>query len=155
MDDVTSIANNNRLDQKQERCAMPDIMRSEDCGNSPKNQLVQEISIALATHATDFLYDYVAEDLRWKVVGRGALQQKTELGDFLDKKGRQAFDSLTIHHVMTHGKAGAVNGTLVLDDGETREFCDVYEFTSASGKQVQAITSYWVDIVDPRRAKFG
>jgi hypothetical protein len=53
--------------------------------------------------------------------------------------------TVTIHHVVTHGKAGAVNGTMKLKDGRSRQFCDVHEFTNAKGTSVRAITSYVIE----------
>jgi hypothetical protein len=52
---------------------------------------------------------------------------------------------LTIHHVVTHGKAGSVDGILQLQDGGSVAFCDVYEFTNAKGTAVRAITSYLIE----------
>jgi hypothetical protein len=69
---------------------MVKINVSQDCGNSPKNKLVQQ---------------------------------------------------LTIEHVVTHGRAGTLNGSIILMDGTTRAFCDVHEFSGAKGTHVKAITS--------------
>ena len=52
---------------------------------------------------------------------------------------------LTLHHVATHGTAGAVNGTTKLKNGKTYAFCDVYEFSNAKAVAVKEITSYIIE----------
>jgi hypothetical protein len=47
----------------------PRIIPSADCGNSPKNTLLQDIAIAFAKRDTDFLSGHVTDDVRWEVVG--------------------------------------------------------------------------------------
>ncbi len=64
----------------------------------------------------------------------------------LKRRAEQGVVKLTIHHVLTHGKSGAVDGTLDLADGKTLAFCDVYEFGSAKGTSVKAITAYTIEI---------
>ena len=41
-----------------------------------------------------------------------------------------------------HGKEGAVNGVIKMDDGRTQEFADFYEFSGGKGTKVKSITSY-------------
>jgi hypothetical protein len=43
---------------------------------------------------------------------------------------------------VSHGRAGAVNGTLELNNEEVIEFCHVFEFTNAKGTSVGQVTSY-------------
>jgi hypothetical protein len=121
------------------------IIASEDCGNSPKNSFLQELTIALARADSRYVLDRVSEEVRWKIVGHPLLQGKTELGAILQKQKTQRVRELIIHHVATHGKAGAVNGTIKLEKGKTREFCHVFEFTNAKGNQVGEITSYIIE----------
>jgi hypothetical protein len=73
---------------------------------------------------------------------------RADLLGFLGGEGKFKFERLTICHVVTHGKAGAVNGAIQFEGGPSREFCDVYGFTNAKGTCVQAITSYVVDGTD-------
>jgi len=53
---------------------------------------------------------------------------------------------LTIRHIATHGKAGAVVGNLKFKNGKTSAFCDVYEFSNTKGTSVQEIPSYEIEI---------
>lgn len=121
---------------------MIQIIRSEDCGNSPKNIFIQELAIALATGDVEFLLQGVSDEVCLNIVGRKLVQGKAGLADYVRSLGDNQFTTLTIYHVVTHGKAGSVNGAGELTEGGSREFCEVFEFTNAKGTQVKAITAY-------------
>jgi hypothetical protein len=53
---------------------------------------------------------------------------------------------LSIHHIATHGKTGALDGTRKLESGKTRAFCDMYEFNGTKGSAVKEITSYVIPV---------
>ena len=73
---------------------MTRIRQHADCGNSPKNRLVQD---------------------------------------------------LTIEHVLSHGRAGAVDGVVEFGN-KRRAFCQVYELSNAAGSRVKALTSYSISL---------
>ena len=123
---------------------MTEINRSGDCGNSPKNQLVENVSVALAIADVDALSDWVTDDVKWEVVGGSTVSGQSELADAVERPGREEPTAVTIEHVVTHGKAGAVSGRVAFGQG-TREFCDVYEFSSARGTHVKSVKSYRID----------
>jgi hypothetical protein len=120
-----------------------EIVRSPDCGNSPKNLFAQETAVALATGDLEFILDHIDDDVDWRIAGRERLRGKTALANRLRDVPEPA--ALTVHHVMTHGKVGSVNGTMIFPGGRTREFCDVYEFTNARGNAIRTITSYIIE----------
>ena len=125
---------------------MTRVITSEDCGNSPKNILVQDLTIALAKRDSKFILGKVTDDIRWNIVGDKLIEGKDSFARTLEKiKGDKAVQ-LTVHHVATHGKAGAVNGTTKMKDGKTRAFCDVYEFSNSKGNSVKEITSYIIEV---------
>src|SRR5690606_8092797 len=80
------------------------VITSEDCGNSPKNIFVQELTIALARADSRYVLDRVSEEVRWKIAGRRLIQGKAELGALLQQQKPQRTRELIIHHVATHGK---------------------------------------------------
>jgi hypothetical protein len=53
---------------------------------------------------------------------------------------------LNIGHLVTHSKAGAVNGKMKSINGNLFAYCDVYEFSGAKGTRVREITSYVIKI---------
>jgi len=60
-------------------------------------------------------------------------------------KNDQVVD-LAINLLTTHGRAGFVNGTTKLKNGEIRAFCGVYEFSGAKSTHPKEITSYVIEI---------
>lgn len=124
---------------------MTKIIRSADCGNSPKNQFAEALAIALATGDARAVRRGVTEDVEWHIAGGPAIQGKEALLQAVQQRRSEAIAGVTIHHVVTHGKAGAVNGTLEARGGEAAEFCDVYDFASAKGDRVRRITSYRIE----------
>lgn len=76
-------------------------------------------------------------------------------GSRRDLQGLEQGDSrpvvrLTVAHVVSHGKAGAADGVVEYLDRRSA-FCHVFEFSSARGTSVSAITTYEVDVYDVMR----
>lgn len=115
----------------------------EDCGNSPKNILVQDLTIALAKGNIAFILSSVTDDVEWNIPGDSCTRGKAHLAEALGRLPKVA--EITIQHVATHGKAGAVNGTQTLTNGRTQAFCHVYEFGNTKGTQIKSITSYVIE----------
>lgn len=125
---------------------MTTIIVSEDCGNSPKNIFLQNLTIAFAKGDKKSVLGSVTNDIRWHVVGERLVEGKEVFAEALDKIGNDRVEKLTIQHVVSHGKAGAVNGILKLKNGKTVAFCEVYEFSGAKGASVREITLYAIEI---------
>ena len=124
---------------------MTKVITSEDCGNSPKNIFVQDLTIAFAIGDSKFLLNNVTDDVRWNRIGNKLVQGKDDFAKALEKLRKKETTQLTVHHVVTHGKAGAVNGTAKMKNGKTYAFCDVYEFSNTKGEGVREITSYVIE----------
>lgn len=125
---------------------MTEMVLSEDCGNSPKNQFVSDLTIAMAQGDIQFILDKVSDDIYWEVAGRGITQGKNLLTRELKHLGEDPVEQLAIHHALTHGKAGAVNGTKTLKSGKKIAYCLVFEFNGAKASSVKRITAYEVDL---------
>lgn len=124
---------------------MTEVIRSGDCGNSPKNVLVESLSVALATGDIDAVAAATVDGAQWRVVGSGPVAGPQKLAEALRDERKRKPKRVVIGRVMTHGRAGAVNGTVEFAGGKLREFCDVFEFSSAKGTHVSHITSYRVE----------
>lgn len=124
------------------RSAEPRIVPSTDCGNSPKNTLLQDLAIAFAKHDAEFLLGRVTDDIRWETVGGRVVEGREAFAQALQTLG--SVTELMIDHVMSHGRVGAVNGLATHRDG-AREFCDVYEFANAKAERVRSIRSYVIE----------
>lgn len=117
---------------------MTRIKRSADCGNSPKNKIVEDIGIALEMYDTGFLTTILDPDVVWD----SSSSKKTSAENVLNALSTQSKPTaLTVAHVMSHGKVGAVNGNAEHGKGEQR-FCHVIEFTSTKCNRVKRIESY-------------
>ena len=125
---------------------MTKVITSEDCGNSPKNIFIQDLTIAFAKDDFKFILDNVTNDIRWNIVSDTLIQGKDNFAKALEKMKSDKAVQLTLHHVATHGKAGAVNGTRKMKNGKTNAFCNVYEFSNTKGTAVKEITSYIIEI---------
>jgi len=125
---------------------MTRVIIGEDCGNSPKNIFLQELTIAFAKGHSKFILSKVTDDICWSLVGHQLIQGKDNFSGSLGQMKSDQAAELTIHHISTHGKSGAVNGTTKLKNGKTRAFCDVYEFKDTKGSSVKGITSYVIEL---------
>jgi limonene-1,2-epoxide hydrolase len=125
---------------------MTRVIISEDCGNSPKNIFVQELTIAFARGDSKYILSSITDDIRWNIVGDTVIQGKDSFAQLLEEMKKDQALKLTIRHIATHGKAGAVDGTTKFKNGNTHAFCDVYEFSNSKGTSVKEITSYRIEI---------
>ncbi len=125
---------------------MTRVVIGEDCGNSPKNLFVQNLTIAFAKGDSKFILGSVTDDIRWNIVGDTSVQGKDNLGATLERMKNDKAAELTIEHISTHGSAGAVSGTIKSKNGKTRAFCDVYKFSDPRGTRVKEIKSYVIEI---------
>lgn len=125
---------------------MTKVIVGEDCGNSPKNIFVQELTIAFAKADSIFLLKNVTDDVRWHILGDHEIIGKDRFAEALEESKKQQALELSIHHVATHGKAGAADGRIKFKNGKTQAFCHVYEFSNAKGTLVKEITSYIIEI---------
>lgn len=123
---------------------MPKIIISEDCGNSPKNIFVQELTIALGSGDVSSVLNRVTDDIRWNILGERVIQGKDHLAEALEKANKVV--ELSVHHVATHGRAGAVNGARKFKNKNAQAFCHVYEFRDAKGTSIKEITSYVIEV---------
>ncbi len=118
-----------------------EIVRSQDCGNSPKNQLVLNLTIALLTGEFQTPSDTVTEDVQWNIVGVKSLSGWKAILAEMETIRTRSILKLSIEHAITHGKAGAVNGEVQYEDGN-EGFCFVFEFASIKGTSIRHINSY-------------
>ena len=95
----------NRLKNQHPRgmTIMTKIMRSKDRGNSPKNQLVENLAIALAMSDVRTIADLVADDVQWNIVGGKVFHGRETVLQVLEQMKDDSILVLTVCHVITHG----------------------------------------------------
>jgi len=125
---------------------MTTIITSEDCGNSPKNTFLQDLTIAFARSDNAYILDRITHDIRWEIVGATHVSGKTDFAAMITQMDASDVAEITVLHVVSHGKAGAVNGTRKFKSGKVEAFCNVYEFSNAKAERVKEIKSYLIPI---------
>jgi len=123
---------------------MTKVIIGKDCGNSPKNQFLQKLSVAFTEVDADYLLDIIAEEIRWNIIGEKIIQGKADFTKALVQLKKCEVEELTILHALSHGKVGSVHGTKKMNYGELIAYCDVYEFTGAKFSKLNEITSFVV-----------
>ena len=117
---------------------MTKIQGSKDCGNSPKNQFVQDVAVALETG--EFSADQFGDDSLWYKESDQPLRGKSAIADALS--GDEKPTVVTVEHAISHGKVGAASGETTLKSGKVRRFSHVFEFTTTKGNAVAVVKSY-------------
>ncbi|WP_306110300.1 MULTISPECIES: hypothetical protein [unclassified Roseovarius] len=117
---------------------MPRVIRSPDCGNSPKNRFVEDIAIALETG----IFDPEAFDpaVTWETSSTRRIVGRTAVLEALPAERAPA--KVIVEHAISHGRVGAASGEVIRANGETSRFCHVLEFTSLRANHVERVKSY-------------
>ncbi|MBC9795971.1 nuclear transport factor 2 family protein [Sinomicrobium weinanense] len=125
---------------------MTKITVSPDCGNAPKKQFLKEIIIAFAKGNTAFLTESVTDRIVWNLIGDRIIEGKEKFTDEIGKTKIRKVSELIIDKIVTHGKEGALNGIVKMQNGKKYAFSDFYEFSGVKATKVKAITSYFIEI---------
>ncbi len=113
-----------------------------DCGNAPKRELIRDLTIYFVSYDIPKAMEHMADDVVWTLVGDEPITGKERFAAALTQMMGNKATELTIHSIVTHGKEGAVNGEMTMEDGNVFGFADFYEFASAGNTKVKAIKSY-------------
>ena len=122
---------------------MTRVELGSDCGNSPKNRFLQDLTLAIARANTSKIASLLTADALWLSVGGKPVQGADAVSKALTRYGPAT--KITIEHAISHGKAGSVDGVVTFGD-KRRAFCHVFEFSSAKATHVCGITSYSVPL---------
>ncbi len=77
---------------------MTKVITSDDCGNSPKNIFVQNLTIALAKGDLKFVLRSVADNIRWNVIGEKTMEGRDDLATELQRIAQEKPSELSIQH---------------------------------------------------------
>jgi SnoaL-like domain len=127
---------------------MAKVLRSADCGNSPKNLLVESLAIAIETSNAAAFGRCVTADVVWTVPGRRSYSGKAACLAYLKARRSSVPRLVTVRRVVSHGRAGAADGVLNPKSGFPHNFCHMLEFANAQGVSVASISSYYSDLGD-------
>lgn len=125
---------------------MVKITVGTDCGNAPKREFLKDLNIAFVENNIDYLTESVTDDIVWNMIGENVIEGKADFVSALEQMQEVTPTELVITKVITHGREGAVNGTITMSDGKRYAFADVYEFSGAKGTHIKSIESYVIEI---------
>ena len=118
---------------------------AENCGNSPKKELLRDITIALAKKEIDRWMEWMHEDVLWEIVGNQQVQGKGEMEKMLQSWNDKKITELQIHNIITHGNTASLNATIIFKDRTRLDYCDVYNFAGFGKKaKIKKILSYMI-----------
>lgn len=119
---------------------------SDDCGNTPKTELLKKLNIAFAEGDITTMLGLFANNIVWEMVGDRVIKGKDHIGQYLLENNDVKATRLVLHQVITHGKFASAHGLLEFKNMNIA-FADFYEFSSAGSEQIINITSYAREIV--------
>lgn len=118
------------------------IQRSGDCGNSPKNRLLEALTVALLAGDAARVTALTSASVRWRMPNRPPVEGQAAVVATAVRERAKAGRTLTIHHVVSHGRAGAVTVSLQRGRHAALEWCLFFTFATAAGRAVDSITTY-------------
>ncbi|WP_010273655.1 Cif family virulence factor [Paenibacillus senegalensis] len=124
----------------------PRMTAPTNCGNSPRQELLLELTSAFSAHNIQAINTaFFSDQMIWKLAGSHSLLGKQSVLDNYKQVWPAGIEELLIQHIITHGKTASVNGELMMKGGSRLFFCDIYVFSSAGNKSpISEITSYRV-----------
>lgn len=125
---------------------MTKIVSSPNCGNSPKMELLKEFNIAFAKGNVEYIIESVTDDIVWNIIGDKKIEGKETFAKEFEKMKSKKATELIIDQILSHGKEGASNGIIKMQNGKEYAFSDFYKFKGAKGGQIKSITSYVIKI---------
>lgn len=125
---------------------MTKIILKTDCGHSPKREFLKNFNVAFGKGNVAFLTDNVTEDVIWNMVGNKIIEGKDDYSKAIKKMKEKKISEYVIEKIVTHGKEGAVNGIVKMEDGKNYAFSDFYEFKNTKSTDLKSITSYVIKI---------
>ncbi len=125
---------------------MTKIVSSPNCGNSPKMEFLKEFNIAFAKGNVEFITESVTDDIVWNIIGDKQMEGKEQFTEELEKMKSEKVSELVLKQILSHGKEGAANGVMKMQDGKKYAFSDFYVFQGAKGTKIKAMTSYVIRV---------
>jgi len=107
---------------------MTEIEVREDCSGVARKARLRDFNLAFIRGEIEETLRYVAEDVRWRLVGEGTIEGRDGMRAWLESMAGKSARRVVLESVVLDGDIAAVNGTYEMESGSTFEFCDLYEF---------------------------
>jgi hypothetical protein len=122
------------------------IVSKVSCKNSPKRELLRDLTIATVQGNIDKLLEWLEDDVRWKIIGDEETQGIEEVEVKLKTILERPIQELHIDNIITHGNTGSLNGKLMLKNEGIIDFCHIYLFKGhTKTAKIKEITSYVIE----------
>lgn len=125
---------------------MTKIVSSPNCGNSLKMEFLKDFNIAFAKGNVEFLIESVTDEIVWNIIGDKKIVGKENYAEELKKMKEAKATELILDQILSHGKEGAANGIIKMQNDKKYAFSDFYIFNGAKGSKIKSITSYVIGI---------
>lgn len=117
------------------------IIESEDCGNSPKNKMVQKIAIAIIKKDTDKIKNLCTKDIVWDISGVDQFQGHESLKNAISTLSKRKIAEVEIDTAISHGRKGASFAIGKQEGNAVIVQANIIEFKSAKGSIIAKITT--------------
>lgn len=117
------------------------VIRSSDCGHSPKQKLLEDMPVALAGADAGLIDSLTVPELVWLHIGKKSVEGQDAVLSAIRKSGPAT--EVAIEKVVSHGRAGAANG-IITRGGKRAAFCRMFEFNNMKCTHVKSISTYSV-----------
>lgn len=125
---------------------MTKIISSPNCGNSPKMEFLKKFNIEFAEGNVQFITESVTNEIIWNIIGDRKIEGIEEFTKELKKMKSEKTIELIIDQILSHGKEGASNGVMKMQNGKKYAFSDFYVFKNTKSTDLKSITSYVIEI---------
>ena len=115
------------------------VIRSSGCGNSSKQKPLEDMSVALAGADAGLINLLAVPELVWLNVGKTPIEGQNAVLSAIRKSGPAT--EVAIERVVSHGRAGAVNG-IITRGGKRTAICHMFEFNNFKWAHVKSISTY-------------
>jgi len=109
-------------------------------------EFLKQLNIAFAEGNVAFLMENVTDDIIWNIIGDKKIKGIEAFSEELEKMKSVKASELILDQILSHGKEGAANGVMIMENGKQYAFSDFYIFQSAKGEKIKAITSYCIKL---------
>src|SRR5690625_3352297 len=106
---------------------MTKITSNPNCGNSPKMEFIEQFNIAFAKGNIEFLTESVTDEIVWNIIGDKKIMGKENFMKELEKLKAEKTSELILDQILSHGKEGAANGIMKIQNGKKYAFSHFYK----------------------------
>jgi ketosteroid isomerase-like protein len=127
---------------------MPDISIGEDCGNSPRKQVLSDFYAAFAERDEEAILSMLTDDVRLALIGGETFDGSQSVVDSMDLF-LDGIAKITVNNIIPHGNKAAANGVITADNGDTYAFCEVFKFKGHSkDAKINSIKSFVIETTE-------